>query len=807
MKKSSLLSLFLFSFLCLSTSAMAAAARTITFDFTDATNPWELPMEYVIGEHSYTNDSLTVLINGAGYSDQGTTKGGAQLYMSKDASIVALMMGKKDSYITLPAFPFPVSTIRTFGVSGGSSAVTFNVYVGDTAVSTQVKGCATDQEFKITKSHNASGNCYTIRVNNANNIRLGRILVTEAVVGAPEKPIFSPKSGTFSSPQLVALTCTTDSVVIMYSLDGGDTYTAYTSPILVSQTTTILAKAIKNELESELTSATYTIITTTGSGTKDDPYTVEDVALLNNPGDSAWVTGIILGCPNNKGGLSIKDTTDNNILLGTLSTDSTGVPVNLAKKAIKEAVGLATNPGNKGRTIKVYGALVEYFKVPGVQKTSDYEIIVPPGTPETPKFSVASGTYITPQTVEITCATDSAIISYSYDGESFTLYTNPLLISTSATLYAKAEKSGLTSGVAQATYTFYTPVGEGSKENPFTVSDVLHLGNPGDSAWVTGIILGCSDTGGKLSTKTPVTTNILIGESADDQTGVPVYLSKDTIKTPLNIVDNPSNVGLSVKVYGSLVSYFSANGVKNVSDYDLSVPPGTPEKPTFSLTGGTYTSAQLVSIDCATQEAAITYSFDNINYENYTEPILIEQTTTLYAKATNNELSSMAKATYTIVQLVGDGTEDNSYTISDLNLLNNPGDSAWVGGYIIGCAGSTGSLLRDSVTSNNVLIADSVTATKGAPVRLSTDELKQAVGLVDHPNNLGKFLKVYGKMAKYLSKPGVTNVSEYILEGGPTFLQPYTDSPTHRFTKILMNGRLLILRDGVYYNTLGNRIY
>ena len=121
-------------------------------------------------------------------------------------------------------------------------------------------------------------------------------------------------------------------------------------------------------------------VTVTGSmpsgdkGTEENPYTVADVILLNNSvAESAWVMGYIWGSP--KSGKALGDDTDTSIALGYEEDYVDGasfVPVELPKGEIRTALGLASNPDNKGRKIKVYGSLKAYFSVPGVKSTSKY---------------------------------------------------------------------------------------------------------------------------------------------------------------------------------------------------------------------------------------------------------------------------------------------------------------------------------------------------------------------------------------------------------------------------------------------------
>lgn len=90
----------------------------------------------------------------------------------------------------------------------------------------------------------------------------------------------------------------------------------------------------------------------------------------------------------------------------------------------------------------------------------------PVETIKAPKFSVASGTYYEPQTVELTCETEGAKILYTIpDGSTDPAYTddenytgvfydgNPLTIQRTTTIKAMAVKDGKTSSIVTATYT------------------------------------------------------------------------------------------------------------------------------------------------------------------------------------------------------------------------------------------------------------------------------------------------------------------------------------------------------------------
>lgn len=90
----------------------------------------------------------------------------------------------------------------------------------------------------------------------------------------------------------------------------------------------------------------------------------------------------------------------------------------------------------------------------------------------TPTFTPAEGTYSSEQNVAISCTTENATIYYSFDSETWYEYTEPLTISETTTIYAKAEKDGMVaSEVASATYTIEIPsiVFDG-QQNPMNIA-------------------------------------------------------------------------------------------------------------------------------------------------------------------------------------------------------------------------------------------------------------------------------------------------------------------------------------------------
>lgn len=82
------------------------------------------------------------------------------------------------------------------------------------------------------------------------------------VIVTVEAPVFSPAGGTYTSAQTVTITTATSGATIYYTINGStpsSNSTRYTGPITVSSTTTIRAIAILDGTSSDITSATFTI--------------------------------------------------------------------------------------------------------------------------------------------------------------------------------------------------------------------------------------------------------------------------------------------------------------------------------------------------------------------------------------------------------------------------------------------------------------------------------------------------------------------------------------------------------------------
>ncbi len=150
----------LFSLLTLALLTMSAWAQSpVTLDFT--TNDWGLPTDYTTGPETYTNgDGYTITLQ----ATNGYKFGGSYL-----------IMGKKGTSLSLPAFSYPVKKIKVTGNTGASASVVQNIYVDTVAVSTATTGATGVNTYAIDENYQTAGTIYTLKVTSAHNTQITKI--------------------------------------------------------------------------------------------------------------------------------------------------------------------------------------------------------------------------------------------------------------------------------------------------------------------------------------------------------------------------------------------------------------------------------------------------------------------------------------------------------------------------------------------------------------------------------------------------------------------------------------------------------
>lgn len=133
----------------------------------------------------------------------------------------------------------------------------------------------------------------------------------------------------------------------------------------------------------------------------------------------------------------------------------------------------------------------------------------------------------------------------------------------------------------------YIAVGDGSKENPYTIDDVIGLYNINfaqlgdssivnvDTVWVRGHILGVVNTNNG-DTKPEVgpndNTNLSLGEVTHDShisVQLPAEKAAPGVRAGLNLVDNPDNLGKEVLLQGIITLYCRVPGLKPCLGYEF----------------------------------------------------------------------------------------------------------------------------------------------------------------------------------------------------------------------------------------------
>ena len=213
----------------------------------------------------------------------------------------------------------------------------------------------------------------------------------------------------------------------------------------------------------------------------------------------------------------------------------------------------------------------------------------------------------------------------------------------------------------------------GTQANPYTVAQAraaIDAGTGTSGVYATGIVSAIPTA---YSTQYKNITFNFVDEVGDD-----VFLQAYRCGG-----DEAANVEIGdiVVVYGNLTKYNStyefASGCQLISltHPDVAVP-------TFSPEAGVFYEAQKVSISCETEGATIKYSTDNATWADYTAPIAIAETTTIYAKAVKGTSESIvASAKYEIRDADMKGGPNNPYTVAEA-LEVEPIEGVYVSGII-----------------------------------------------------------------------------------------------------------------------------
>jgi hypothetical protein len=240
-----------------------------------------------------------------------------------------------------------------------------------------------------------------------------------------------------------------------------------------------------------------------------------------------------------------------------------------------------------------------------------------------PQFSPAGGTYTTAQTVTITDTTPGATIYYTTNGTAATAastkYTAPVAVKANQILTAVAIAPGYSLGAASsASYVVTLPA----------TTPIFSL-NPGTYGAIQTVSIVESTPGATVY----YTTN-----------GATPTTSSTKYTGPITVAATETLKAIAVATSYSTSAVASATYTLNL----------TTAMPTFSVSGGTYTAAQTVTIADSTAGATIYYTLNGstptTSSTKYTAPVVVTAAETLKALAiaTGYAQSAVNSATYTI---------------------------------------------------------------------------------------------------------------------------------------------------------------
>jgi hypothetical protein len=339
------------------------------------------------------------------------------------------------------------------------------------------------------------------------------------------------------------------------------------------------------------------------------------------------------------------------------------------------------------------------------------------GLPETatPSFSLGGGTYTGTQTVTLSDTTAGATIYYTTNGgtptSGSTRYSGTIAVSASETVQAIAVASGYSnSAVASAAYVINPNVLSGMLANgTYTITNAnsgLVVDLPASST-VAGTYVDQSQSKGGANQQWQLTNlgnnfvelvNVnsglaleVAGSSGANGAAIdqsPYRGGKNQIWQVVNVrgtyyelVNENSGLALEVPGWsgaqGQLLDQWSLNGGANQQWTMVSNQPAT-ATPTFSEGGGTYASAQTITLSDTTPGAAIYYTTNGTtpttNSTPYSGAISVSASETIeaVAVASGYSNSAVASAAYTIDQSAataptfseGGGTYASAQTIT-----------------------------------------------------------------------------------------------------------------------------------------------
>lgn len=274
--------------------------------------------------------------------------------------------------------------------------------------------------------------------------------------------------------------------------------------------------------------------------------------------------------------------------------------------------------------------------------------------------------------------------------------------------------------------------GTGTQTDPYDVVKGISLQGQDVTGWVKGFIVGSVKSGvtsiassDDIHFDAPFTspTNVLISDNkgeTDYTRCIVVNLpSGKPLRTNVNLVDHPENLGKELNVLGTLRTYFGVAGLRDA--------PG--ESTDFELEGG------------------VTPPPPGGGDGTFDDPFDVNS-----ARANNSGLGKWVQG----------------YIVGVYETDVEPFEASFTGPFR---------------TNTNLLLAQTADETSLGnclTVQLPAGAIRDVLNLVDHPENKGKEVKLLGNLEAYFGQPGLKGLTGYWMDGNGII--PITGFFTEEFT-------------------------
>jgi len=506
-------------------------------------------------------------------------------------------------------------------------------------------------------------------------------------------PTFSPAAGTYTGPQTVTISDSTAGATIYYTTDGTTpttSSTVYSGPIMVSATETVEAMAVSTVSAASVKASVKANAAATG-GTSSPiaaaAYTIDSVLPMPtfNIAAGTYTAAQTISISDATAGTTIYYTT-NGTTPTTSSTKYSGA-ITVSATETLEAIAVASGHTNSAAASATYTINTTTTANPTGGTTY---INNPNGGFSATAFHLNGGATVTSgKVVQLTnggadearsawfssqlpvqkFTTDFTFqqLNATADGMTFTIQGQG---STAlGTAGGSLGYAGITKSVA-VKFDLWSNAGEGT-DSTGLYTDGAQPMMPAVDLTSTRIVLRSGDVMHAHIVYDGTNLTLTLTDTVTNATATEVF--------PVNI---PSLVGGNMAYVGFTGGTGGATATQNVLSWTYVVPSEqAAATPTYSVTAGTYTTAQTVSISDATAGATIYYTTNGTtpttSSTKYTGALTLSASETLEAIAVKTGVTNypVATATYTIAPVLpvpafsvaaGTYTSALSVTISDV---------------------------------------------------------------------------------------------------------------------------------------------